>query len=95
MGTFNIGSLQDIIEHKGLPNFHKKQRTVWQAVCWVMLYMIWNARNKRVFENRASNMSTICDEVQILSFHWISHRAKETISSWIEWCSDPIKACKL
>nr|GEY38199.1 RNA-directed DNA polymerase, eukaryota, reverse transcriptase zinc-binding domain protein [Tanacetum cinerariifolium] len=24
MGSFNIGALQDIVEHKGLPNFHKK-----------------------------------------------------------------------
>ena len=50
MGPYNINSLEDILDHKGQNNFCKKQKVIWQAVCWSMLYHILSARNKRVFE---------------------------------------------
>ena len=94
MGPYNINSLEDILDHKGQNNFNKKQKVIWQAVCWSMLYHIWGARNKRVFENKISNLTTICDEVQLSSFFWVSNRAKGSISSWLDWCADPTQACK-
>ena len=94
LGSFDVQDVEDILCHKGRVNFHKKQRTIWQAVCWSMLYIIWSSRNKRVFENKVSNLMTICDELQVLSYYWITIRAKGSISSWVEWSSDPVKACK-
>ncbi|GJS11485.1 RNA-directed DNA polymerase, eukaryota, reverse transcriptase zinc-binding domain protein [Tanacetum coccineum] len=94
MGNFNVGSVGDIINYNGQNNYNAMQKKCWQAVCWGMLYVIWCIRNKRVFQNKISNLATICDEVQVLVYFWISHRAKGKIASWIEWCIDPVNASK-
>ena len=93
--NFNVGSIDDIINHIGHDTLNKKQKTIWQAVCWSMLYLVWGFRNKRIFENKVSNLTTICDELQVLTFYWVSHRAKGTIKSWRDWCSNPVIACKV
>lgn len=95
MGNCDIVSLDDILDHKGKSSFNKKQQSIWQAVCWLMLYLVWGARNKRVFENKVPNLSTLCDELQIVSFNWASKRVKGAITSWMDWCSDPARACKV
>ena len=94
MGNFNIGSVQDIISHNGNNSLNLKQKVIWQVVCWSMLYLVWCSRNKRVFENKVSNLTTICDELQVVTFFWIANRSRGAISSWFDWCSDPSKACK-
>ncbi|GJS75835.1 RNA-directed DNA polymerase, eukaryota, reverse transcriptase zinc-binding domain protein [Tanacetum coccineum] len=94
MGNFNVGSMGDIINHIGQNNYNAMQKKCWQAVCWGMLYVIWCIRNKRVFQNKISNLTTICDEVQVLVYFWISHRAKGKITSWNDWCIDPVNASK-
>lgn len=94
MSNVSFGSVDEVINYKGLLQFNKKQKTVWKAVVWSTLYNIWRARNKRVFENKLTNLSTICDEVQVMSFFWIDNRVKGTISSWLEWVADPARACK-
>ena len=33
LGSFDVQYVEDILCHKGGVNFHKKQRTMWQAVC--------------------------------------------------------------
>ncbi|GKC74702.1 RNA-directed DNA polymerase, eukaryota, reverse transcriptase zinc-binding domain protein [Tanacetum coccineum] len=95
MDSFNVRSIDDIINHTGRDTFNKKQRSIWQAVCWSMLHLLWHFRNNRIFENKVSNLTTVCDELQVLTFYWVSHRAKGAITSWIDWCSDPVTACKV
>lgn len=41
------------------------------------------------------NITTICDELQTLSYFWASSRTKGSISSWLEWCSIPLKFARL
>lgn len=94
MGSFNIDSIEDFLTYKGLNNFNNVRKEVWEAICWSVLYLALSARNKRVFENKISNLSNICDELQVLSFLWVSNRAKGSVSYWVEWCSDPSIACK-
>ena len=59
-----------------------------------MLYMVWVARNKRVFENKVSNCTTICDEVQMLSFFWITSIEQKELSLHGFNVFGPVMACK-
>ena len=95
LGVFEVDTVDDILAHNGRNNFSKKQQFIWQAVCWTMLYLVWCARNKRAYENKVSNLTTLCDELQVVSYNWLSTRLKGSSVSWLDWCSDPISACKV
>ncbi|GJR27367.1 hypothetical protein Tco_1103599 [Tanacetum coccineum] len=36
MSDVSFESVDEIVNHKGRPNFHKKQRTVWKATVWLI-----------------------------------------------------------
>ena len=38
MSNVNFGSVDEVINYKGLVQFNKKQKTVWKAVVWSTLY---------------------------------------------------------
>lgn len=69
-GDFNLLCIGDIIDHEGYSYsyFDKNQKLVWQAVLWSTMYVIWNIRNKVVFENSTMSYRSIVDEVQIFSY---------------------------
>ncbi|XP_071700665.1 uncharacterized protein [Rutidosis leptorrhynchoides] len=61
----------------------------WQAIVWSGLYIIWNLRNKHVFQNKVWNVPIALSEVQAKSFGWISSRAKDFKIEWLTWISNP------
>lgn len=94
MGNFNMLSISDIINHEGHSNFDNNQKLSWQAVLWSIMYLIWNIRDKVVFKNSAISHQLIGDEVQMLLYFWMIHRSKGSISSLVEWQTNPAEACK-
>ncbi|XP_071688108.1 uncharacterized protein [Rutidosis leptorrhynchoides] len=47
---------------------YDSKRTFWQAVCWVVCYTLWKNRNVKVFKNKIETVSSLVNEIQILSF---------------------------
>ncbi|XP_071690820.1 uncharacterized protein [Rutidosis leptorrhynchoides] len=66
---------------------HKKNQ--WQAVCWVVCYILWKNRNAKVFKNKLETVPSLFNEVQVLSYDWISRRCKGHIMDWLQWFSHP------
>ncbi|XP_071708247.1 uncharacterized protein [Rutidosis leptorrhynchoides] len=66
---------------------HKKNQ--WQAVCWVVCYILWKNRNAKVFKNKLETVPSLFSEVQVLSYDWISRRCKGHIMDWLQWFSRP------
>ncbi|XP_071715094.1 uncharacterized protein [Rutidosis leptorrhynchoides] len=66
---------------------HKKNQ--WQAVCWVVCYILWKNRNAKVFKNKLETVPSLFSEVQVLSYDWISRRCKGHIMDWLQWFSHP------
>ncbi|XP_071699325.1 uncharacterized protein [Rutidosis leptorrhynchoides] len=57
---------------------------IWRAVEWTCGYILWKNRNSKIFKNKNSCAPSLLNEIQILSFDWISKRLKDPK---IEWCS--------
>ncbi|XP_071689850.1 uncharacterized protein [Rutidosis leptorrhynchoides] len=62
---------------------------IWQAVVWVSAYLIWKNRNNMVFRGKRWNAPVALNEIQVLSFDWISGRAKGVNIDWNDWISNP------
>ncbi|XP_071712407.1 uncharacterized protein [Rutidosis leptorrhynchoides] len=50
----------------GVAQDHKKNQ--WQAVCWVVCYILWKNRNAKVFKNKLETVPSLFSEVQVLSY---------------------------
>ncbi|GJW81895.1 putative retrotransposon protein, partial [Tanacetum coccineum] len=65
IGCFNGSSLSDILPSHGLVS--SKLESVWQAVIRSSLYLIWKARNSKVFKSKEMVVADIFFEIQLIS----------------------------
>ncbi|XP_071694857.1 uncharacterized protein [Rutidosis leptorrhynchoides] len=62
---------------------------IWQAVEWMCGYLLWKNRNNKVFKNKSWSGPSALNEIQILSFDWISRRIKNVQLDWYTWLVNP------
>ncbi|GJZ46426.1 RNA-directed DNA polymerase, eukaryota [Tanacetum coccineum] len=55
----------------GLSIRHKR---IFEGVCYVTWWHIWNFRNKTIFGSESPSKAAIFDEVQSISFYWCCYR---------------------
>ncbi|GJX91133.1 RNA-directed DNA polymerase, eukaryota, reverse transcriptase zinc-binding domain protein [Tanacetum coccineum] len=65
-----------------------KHKRIFERVCYVTWWHIWNFRNKTIFGSESPSKVAIFDEVQSRSFYWCHYRCKAYFS-WIEWLKNP------
>nr|GEU68778.1 hypothetical protein [Tanacetum cinerariifolium] len=65
-----------------------KVKKVFEGICYIVWWYIWNWRNMKIFGHETSTKASIFDEVVSWSFHWIRFRSKASFS-WIEWFKNP------
>ncbi|XP_071741049.1 uncharacterized protein [Rutidosis leptorrhynchoides] len=72
---------------------YDNKKAFWQAVCWIVCYILWKSRNAKVFKNKIETTSSLLNEIQSLSFEWISRRNKRNKIDWLHWFSCPSSTC--
>jgi hypothetical protein len=68
----------------------KGLRLVWHATIWVL----WKARNNRVFNNLNPEVAEMVDEIKVMSWCWALDRICMPTCMYYEWCWNP-KDCML
>ncbi|XP_071740252.1 uncharacterized protein [Rutidosis leptorrhynchoides] len=68
---------------------------IWQAVEWVSAYLLWKNRNAKVFKNQSSCASVIFNDIQVMSFDWVSRKLKKNSIDWLSWLSNPSVYCNI
>lgn len=58
---------------------------VWHAIIWV----IWKARNAKIFENHSKDVEEMVEEIKVLSWRWMLMRLKVLPCLFYEWNWDP------
>lgn len=58
---------------------------IWLATVWVL----WKARNDRIFNGVSLEVDDIVDEVKVLSWRWILCRMPIPACLFFEWCWNP------
>ncbi|KAJ0601850.1 putative RNA-directed DNA polymerase [Helianthus annuus] len=72
-----------------LHNFCRGSRR-WKAVVYTVVqtavWCIWRARNEAIFNNKRVAAANMVEEIKVLCFLWLKHRAKATSLTWENWC---------
>ena len=68
----------------------KGYRIVWHAAIWSIL----KARNDAIFENYASGIEEVVENIKVLSWRWMLTRLTVPACLFYEWCWNP-KECLL
>ncbi|RVW44802.1 hypothetical protein CK203_112491 [Vitis vinifera] len=66
-------SLEDmlVISFKGLGN-SLRGKTLWQIACLTLIWMVWQERNNRIFEDKGRTEEMVWDLIQFYSSLWAS-----------------------
>ncbi|KAK9067117.1 hypothetical protein SSX86_014442 [Deinandra increscens subsp. villosa] len=80
-------SFKDIINHHMFIDGSSKKKKLYQAIVSVACWSIWRARNDKVHKRKHFHIETIFGETKVLSFLWITNRAKDLGVGWVDWCN--------
>jgi hypothetical protein len=76
-----------VTNYAGLPrSTHLFFRIIWCVTVWVL----WKERNERVFQNTASDFSTLLAKVKLNSFLWLKSKQGLFSYSYHDWWSHPL-----
>ncbi|GJZ65074.1 RNA-directed DNA polymerase, eukaryota [Tanacetum coccineum] len=81
----SYGNWRTWIDNIRLPNMNKNML---EGVFFVMWWLLWNFRNKKMFEDNIPSKATFLDEVICKSFYWCRYRSK-ALFSWNDWFKNP------
>ncbi|GKC99604.1 RNA-directed DNA polymerase, eukaryota [Tanacetum coccineum] len=65
-----------------------KNKNMLEGVFYVMWWLLWTFRNKKIFEVKAPSKAMFFDDVICKSFHWCRFRSKVPFS-WNDWLKNP------
>ena len=65
-----------------------KLKEVLEGVFYVAWWLVWNFRNKSLFDSRCPSKAIIFDVLVSCSFYWCRYRCK-SIFSWLDWMKNP------
>ncbi|XP_071688360.1 uncharacterized protein [Rutidosis leptorrhynchoides] len=86
---FVCSNITELVSSKGPSTMTSAGESIWQALKWISLYLIWKNRNTLVFQGKSWNAPMILNEIQTKSFEWISLRSKGKKFDWLSWLSNP------
>ena len=70
-----------------LPCFsHSFLKIIWLACVWV----IWKARNNRVFNQKALDSAQLVDNVKLMSFSWLKANMHSFAFNYHDWWRHPL-----
>lgn len=62
------------------------RRIIWLATLWIL----WKARNDKIFNGQIHEVDDVVEEVKVLSWRWLLSRTSTPVCLYYEWCWDPI-----
>ncbi|GJV28835.1 RNA-directed DNA polymerase, eukaryota, reverse transcriptase zinc-binding domain protein [Tanacetum coccineum] len=78
MDINSYGEWRSWIDNVKLP---KKNKSMFQGIYFVMWWLLWNFRNKKMFEAKPKSKETFFDEIICSSYYWCRYRCN-TLFSW-------------
>ncbi|XP_071709258.1 uncharacterized protein [Rutidosis leptorrhynchoides] len=89
LGNFSSFSISELLRDNNMQIGSSVSSKIWQAVVWFTSYLIWKNHNNKVFRDKCWSAPVALNEIQILTFDWISRRVKGYKIDWNVWLSNP------
>ena len=68
----------------------KRKKKVWLVIWFATVWNVWIARNKKVFQGEAINVTKIVENIKFLSWKWLKGRHKGFHSTLYDWSVQPM-----
>ncbi|GJR12103.1 RNA-directed DNA polymerase, eukaryota [Tanacetum coccineum] len=81
-------SYDDWLDWFQVLRLHSKHRDMLEGVFYAMWWLVWNFRNKSLFDSRSPSKAILFDDLVLCSFYWCRFRYKARFS-WVEWLKNP------
>ncbi|GKC74670.1 RNA-directed DNA polymerase, eukaryota [Tanacetum coccineum] len=81
-------SYDDWLDWFQVLRLHSKHRDMLEGVFYAMWWLVWNFRNKSLFDSRSPSKAILFDDLVLCSFYWCRFRCKARFS-WVEWLKNP------
>ncbi|GJW67512.1 RNA-directed DNA polymerase, eukaryota, reverse transcriptase zinc-binding domain protein [Tanacetum coccineum] len=85
MDINSYGEWRSWIDNVKMP---KKNKIMFQGIYFVMWWLLWNFRNKKMFEAKPKSKETFFDEIICSSYYLCRYRCN-TLFSWDDWYKNP------
>ena len=59
---------------------HSKHKKMFEGICYISWWFIWNFRNKCIFGSNTPNKASLFDDIVSHSFYWCRYRSKAFFS---------------
>lgn len=72
--------------HNSITTTKEKRKTIHAIIltaCWAY---IWQAMNKKIFENKDINLSKLFQDIKSLGYMWIKNSSSYKGLLWKDWC---------
>ncbi|XP_022019238.1 uncharacterized protein LOC110919272 [Helianthus annuus] len=68
----------------------KKEGRIIQSIMYTAMWVLWNERNDRIFNNKPRREKEVFENIKFLSFFWIRNRSRHKSVDWNKWCNYPL-----
>ncbi|XP_071718232.1 uncharacterized protein [Rutidosis leptorrhynchoides] len=89
MGNLSYFTISEIFSNNGSTSMSGLGKKIWLALLWISAYYIWKNRNSLVFKGKRCIALVVFNEIQLISFEWISTRVKGKSMDWHTWLTNP------
>jgi hypothetical protein len=73
--------------------FQAHRLSCFESVIFSSFWLIWNARNEKIFSAKKFLVEDIFVKLQHLYFCWLNSKCKKSCLDWTLWFSRPMDAC--
>ncbi|MFS7962889.1 putative reverse transcriptase zinc-binding domain-containing protein [Helianthus anomalus] len=84
---FDIPDLLDMPESQATS---KDAKHILRGIAYMTIWMIWNERNDRVFNDKKRNPVQLVENIKATSYFWIRNRSRWKFKDWKTWCKFPL-----
>ncbi|KAJ0466659.1 putative reverse transcriptase zinc-binding domain-containing protein [Helianthus annuus] len=68
----------------------KEEKKIIQGIVMVSMWVIWNARNEKIFRNKGTKVRELVASIKSLSFIWLRSRSRFKKIVWKDWMVNPL-----
>ncbi|KAL4592351.1 hypothetical protein LXL04_005342 [Taraxacum kok-saghyz] len=85
-----IQRVGDLVHYASTLGRCPKIRRRFIAICYILLWSLWKARNERQFRNMFVSTSRVVENIKYLTYLWIKCRGKGVCCTWEECSSSSL-----
>ncbi|KAI3497002.1 hypothetical protein L1887_39382 [Cichorium endivia] len=86
-----VDSITGLLNYAAMWGNCVKKKNLILCIVYCTFWLIWKARNDRIFNKVSITPPRLADNIMACSFQWFNHRSRKGVCNWNSWCRDPFE----